>query len=179
MFEIVVGLSLLATPANEISHAISHHPINVADLELLRPARTYRIQIYDSFRQNRAEDSRWRIAGDKISRTWRRAQRSEPDRRRLIRWFRDAAIADPSKSTVAGTSLRLETNPLTTATPEVGPEQGKVDCQQDPSQDPAEAVETEDRHRSCPWLFRSLGRAVVRATTHPAVPAQPPDPVGG
>ena len=75
-------------------------------------------------------------------------------------------------------SSPIVTNDFTGATPEVGPEQGKADRQQDPSQDPAEAVETEDRHRSYPWLFRSLDHAVVRATTHPAVPAQPPDPVG-
>ena len=96
MYQIVLGLALISISPMAPSSKYSHSAIQTEDRELDQLARTFRIQVYDTFRTNRDAYDCWRTAGDQVLRNWHKATRNGESRYSTVTWFRDAIAASES-----------------------------------------------------------------------------------
>ncbi len=98
MIELLVTLSVLAGPDYGPT-SLATSAVEQQHLEVHQNARDYRLQIYRSFRMNRQEFDRRRLAGNNVLRAWGTAGRRPKDGDAVIRWFDVAMRASVSGST--------------------------------------------------------------------------------
>ena len=80
--------------------AVSETPKWSSDDALDAAARRFRLQVYETYRSDRAEYERRRMAGDQVQARWRQAGKRPEDARAIIHWFDEAAYR--SRSEVRG-----------------------------------------------------------------------------
>ena len=92
MYHMLTVLSLFGTTAADVNTSNVSYPSQV-DVDVERVTRSFRIQVYNTFRNERDEYDQRREVGNTVFRSFLASSQEEQDRTRVIDWYRQAIVA--------------------------------------------------------------------------------------